>query len=83
MAAHQALLSLVFSTQYSIVFMYHMFFYPLICAFQKNGTDEPLCRAGIEMQMQRTDMGTWGQGEWGGGINWEIGIEIYSLPFVR
>ena len=25
---------------------------------QKNGTDEPICRAGIEMQTQRTDLGT-------------------------
>ena len=27
-----------------------------ICGIEKNGTDEPICRAGIEMQMQRTDM---------------------------
>ena len=36
-----------------------------ICGIQKNGTDEPICRAGIEMQMQRTDMWTRrGRGGW-------------------
>ena len=29
-----------------------------ICGIQKNGTYEPIFRAGIEMQMQRTDMWT-------------------------
>ena len=29
-----------------------------ICGVQKNGTDEPICRAGIETQTQRTDMWT-------------------------
>ena len=29
-----------------------------ICGIQKNGTYEPVCRAGIEMQMQRTDLWT-------------------------
>ena len=31
------------------------------CGIQKNGTDESICRAGIEMQMQRTDL--WAQQE--------------------
>ena len=35
-----------------------------ICGIQKNGTDEPICRAGIERQMQRTDM--WTRREGGG-----------------
>ena len=36
-----------------------------ICRIQKNGTDEPICRAGREMQTQRMD--TWtqqGRGGW-------------------
>ena len=27
-----------------------------ICGIQKHGIDEPICRAGIEMQMQGTDL---------------------------
>ena len=32
-----------------------------ICGIQKNGTGEPICRAGIETQTQRMDV--WAQGE--------------------
>ena len=39
-----------------------------ICGIQKNGTDEPISRAGIETQMQRMDMwtrcGGTGRGGW-------------------
>ena len=55
-----------------------------ICATQKNGTDDPVCRAEIETQMQRTNVWT-ASGESGGGCsgagvtNWEIGIDIYTL----
>ena len=36
-----------------------------ICGIQKNGTDEPIFRAGIERQTQRMDMWTqWGKGGW-------------------
>ena len=51
-----------------------------ICGIQKNGTDEPLCRTRIEMQMQKTDCGHDGGG---GGMNWEIRINIYTLPHVK
>ena len=37
--------------------------YPIlihICGIQKNGTDKPSSRAGLEMQIQRTDVWTWG-----------------------
>ena len=55
-----------------------------ICGIQKNGTDEPVCRAEIETEMQRTNVWTprwekWGVGGGGGGMNWEIGIDIYTL----
>ena len=48
-----------------------------ICGIQKNGTDELPCKAEIETQMQRTNL--WiprGKGE--DGMNWEIGIDIYT-----
>ena len=39
-----------------------------ICGIQRNGTDEPVCRAEIETQMQRTNVwtprGERGQGWW-------------------
>ena len=57
---------------------------------QKNGTDEPVCRTEVETQMQRTNVWTQGResgGEWGGGgggvINWEIGIDMYTLICIK
>ena len=40
-----------------------------IYEIQKNGTDEPICRAGIEMQMEGTDLWTQGWGKGGSGTN--------------
>ena len=40
-----------------------------ICGTLKNGTDEPVCRAEIETQMQRTNVWT-PRGESGGGRGW-------------
>ena len=42
-----------------------------ICGIQKNGTDEPICKAEIETQRQRTSVWTpsgerWGWNELGG-----------------
>ena len=57
--------------------------YTLMHAYgiQKIGTDEPISRAGIEMQR----MGMWTQacGEGEGGTNWEIRIDIYIPPCVK
>ena len=55
-----------------------------ICGTQKNGTDEPVCRAEIETQMQRTNIWTT-RGESGGGgvMNWENGIDIYTLICIK
>ena len=51
-----------------------------ICGIQKNGKDEPVFKAEIETQMQRTTYGHQGGkvvGGGGGGVmNWEIGIDI-------
>ena len=55
----------------------------LICGTQKNGTDEPVCRAEIETPMQRTNIwtprGESGEEVGGGGMNWEIGTDMYTL----
>ena len=59
-----------------------------ICGTWKNGTDEPVCRAEIETQMQRTNVWT-PSGENGGGVgggggmNWEIGIDMYTLICIK
>ena len=56
-----------------------------VCGIQKNGTDEPVCKAGIETQMQRTNVWT-PRGKvvgGGGGMNWEIGIDMYTLMCIK
>ena len=50
-----------------------------IYGIQKNGTDEPICKAGIETQMQK-HVDTEGKE---GGTNWEISTDIYTLPYVK
>ena len=59
-----------------------------VCVTQKNGTDEPVCRAEVETQMQRTNVWTpRGEKPQGGGdggmLNWEIGIDMYSLMCIK
>ena len=59
-----------------------------ICGTQKNGTDEPVCRAEIETQMQRTNIWTprgerGGAGGGGAGMNWETGIDMYTLICIK
>ena len=45
-----------------------------------NGTDEPICRAGIETQMQGMDL--WAQMEDGeGGTNCEIRVALKYIRF--
>ena len=50
------------------------------CRIKKNGTDEPICKAEIETQTYRTN--TWTSRD-KGGINWEIGTDIYTLLCIR
>ena len=52
-----------------------------ICRTQKNSTDESICRAGKEMQIQRMDW--WTQRGKVGGKNWEIRIDIDTLLCVK
>ena len=59
-----------------------------ICGAQKNGTDEPVCRAVIKTQMQRKSVWTpkgesGGGGSGGGMMNWEIGIDTYTLICIK
>ena len=56
-----------------------------VCGIQKNGTDELACKAEIETQMQRTNVWTprGKNGVGGGGMNWEIGIDIYTLICIK
>ena len=59
-----------------------------VCGTQKSGTDEPVCRAEVETQMQRTNVWTrrWesrGGGGDGGVLNWVIGIDMYTLMCIK
>ena len=59
-----------------------------VCGTQKNGTDEPVCRAEFETQMQRTNVWTprgenCGGGGDGGVLNWAIGIDMYTLMCIK
>ena len=51
----------------------------LICGIQKNGTDELIGKAervtGIEDKLTVTNVGR--------GMNWEIGIDIYTLLYIK
>ena len=44
---------------------------------KKNGTNELIYKTEIESQMQKTNL--WSPRGKGGGINWEIGTDIYTL----
>ena len=55
-----------------------------ICGIQKNGTNEPVCKAEKETQNKCMDTkGGMGGGAGGGGMNWETGIDIYTLICIK
>ena len=55
-----------------------------ICGIKKNATDEPVCKAEIETDVENKHMDTkGGSGGQGGGMNWEIGIDIYKLICIK
>ena len=59
---------------------YHM--RPLICGTQNNSTNELIHKTETESQTQKTNvMFTKGKEE--GEINWEAGIDIYTLPSIK
>ena len=47
-----------------------------VCGIQKNGTDEPISKAGIQMQMQRTGLWARKQGGQEGETNLESSTDI-------
>ena len=53
----------------------------LICGIFKNGTSDPIYKAEIESQMQITNLRL--PREKGAGINWEIGMNIYTLLYLK
>ena len=59
---------------------YHMI--SLIHGILKNGTNELIYKTEIESQIQKTNLWLPG-GEGGGEINWEIGIDIYTLLYMK
>ena len=44
-----------------------------------SGTDEPLCKAAMETDIEDRLVDTVGVGE--GGMNWKSSIETYTLPY--
>ena len=54
----------------------------LICGILKNDINELIYKREIELQMQQTNLWLPG-GKAGGGINWEIGIDIYTLLYIK
>ena len=54
-----------------------------VCGIQKNDTNEPIFKAGIETQTHRTDVWTWKRKEVEGGANWEIRIDTHMPPSVK
>ena len=63
---------------------YHILMH--ICGIQKNGTDELVCKAEMETRVENKLMDTKGEsggGGRGGGMNWEIGIDIYTLICIK
>ena len=59
---------------------YHMM--QVICGIQDNGANELIYRTEIESQMEKTYI--WlPRGKEDGGINWEIGIYIYTLLYIK
>jgi len=75
----------------SIVYMYHLFsihsstdghcMFTHIYVILKNSTDEPICREGMEMQMQTMDL--WTQRGKECKTNWESSTDIYTLSYIK
>ena len=53
-----------------------------IYGIQKEGTDEPICRAAMEMQTREQTYGHGGQ-EGEGGTNGDSSMETYTLTYVK
>ena len=53
----------------------------LMCGIQKNGTDELICKAETDTDVENKLVDTKGGSV--GGMNWEIGIDIYTLLCIK
>ena len=49
---------------------------------KQKGTNELIYKTEIELQMKKTNLRL-PKGKEGGGINWEIGIDIYTLLYIK
>ena len=50
---------------------------------KKNGTNEPIYKTEMESPIQKTNLRLPG-GKWGRrGIKWDIGIDIYTLLYIK
>ena len=52
----------------------------------ENGTDEPVCRAEKDTEVENKHMDIKGGSGWGGvggGMNWAIGIDTYTLMCIK
>ena len=58
---------------------YHMI--SLICGIKKNGTNALIYKTEIGSPIQKTNLQLPGEGR--GGINWRIGINIYTLLYIK
>ena len=53
-----------------------------IYGIQKDGTDEPICRAAMRTQTQRTDMDKGWEEEGEGEMNTQSSMEVYTLQLL-
>ena len=49
---------------------------------KRKGTNELIYKTEVDPQMQKTNLWLPG-GKMGGGINWKIGIDIYTLLYIK
>ena len=54
----------------------------LILESKKHDTNELICKTEIDPHTQKTNLRLPG-GKWGGGINWETWIDIYTLLYIK
>ena len=53
-----------------------------MCGIYKNDTDERICKAETETQMERKNVWT-PKGKGMGGMNWEIVVDMYTLLCIK
>ena len=51
--------------------------------FKKNNTNELIHKTETDIQISKTNLGYQRGNMWAGGINQELGMNIYTLPYIR